>query len=82
MRTATSADRAAVRQQIKRAQEQSADKETSKDKPHGDKRTAEAQRMQSEIKRLRSEVSALESDEMHDNPGSSSSFEDAVVLRR
>ena len=80
MRTETYADRAAVRQQIKRAQEQSADKETSKDKPHGDKRTAEA--LESEIKRLRSEMSALESDEMDDNPGSSSSFENPVARHR
>ena len=73
--TETAEERRAYRQQVKRAQAQSADKGKSKGKPRDDKRMAEAQRMQSTIKRLKGELSELRSGAMDNNPGSSSSFE-------
>ena len=57
--TETSEERAAYRQQVKRAQ--SADKGKAKGKGHGEKRTGENQRMQSGIKRLRGELAAVRS---------------------
>ena len=57
--TETWEERAAYRQQVKRAQ--SADKGKAKGKGHGEKRTGENQRMQSGIKRLRGELAAVRS---------------------